>query len=90
MTRFLAQLLCGLFALLITGIVVMLVLANRAPVSISTTPLPYQLEMPLYLIMALCFLAGLMLGLWLYIGLKLKTGFIIRKQRRQLATAPKP
>lgn len=90
MIRFLAQLLCGLIALVIAGFVVMLVLANRDPVSISTNPLPYELEMPLYLVMALCFLSGLMLGLWLYIGMKLKTSLIIRKQRRQLATAPKP
>jgi len=87
--RLIAQLLCGLFVLVVTLAVILLVLANRASVTLATTPFPYQIEMPLYLVMALCFLLGLTVGMGLYLGLKIKTGFIIRKQRRQLATLPK-
>ena len=88
MLRFIAQLLCGLCVLVVTGIVVMLVLANREYITLDTTPFPYHIEMPLYLLMALCFLAGLGIGLILYSGLKLRTSLVTRKLRRQLATLP--
>lgn len=92
MFRFIAQLVCGLFALLLAGFVVLLVLANRSAVTVSTHPLPYQLEMPLYLVIAASFVVGLLIGLLFYTGLKIRTGITTRKLRRQLAigqAAPK-
>lgn len=85
MFRFITQLLCGLFALLLTGFVVLLVLANRSTVTVSAHPLPYQLEMPLYLVIALSFVLGLAIGLLFYASLKVKAGLTTRKLRRQLA-----
>lgn len=42
--------------------------ANRAPVAVSLDPLPYAVELPLYLLVFVSFLIGLCLGgllLWL-------------------------
>ena len=83
--RFIAQCVCGLLSLASATLIILLVLANRAPVALSLHPLPYALELPLYLIMALTFLAGLAVGLSLYLGQRIKSSLIIRRQRRQIA-----
>jgi uncharacterized integral membrane protein len=74
----------GLMLFLTLG-VVSLVLANRAPVTLSLAPLPYTLETPLYLIVVLAFLIGLIPGLWLYTGERIRHYLDARRLRRQLA-----
>lgn len=85
MFRLLARIVCGLFACMVAVIVVTLVLSNRTETTLSLNPLPYEANLPLYLVIVLSFLLGLSVGLFLYAGLKLRTSFERRKLRRQLA-----
>lgn len=50
--------------------------ANRAPVAVSLDPLPYAVELPLYLLVFVSFLIGLGLG-----GLLLWLGGLRRKPK---------
>jgi uncharacterized integral membrane protein len=83
--RFLFNLFSLGLMLLVTLCVVSLVLANRVPVTLSLAPLPYTLETPLYFIFVLSFLIGLIPGLWLYMGERIRHFLDARRLRRQLA-----
>lgn len=85
MFRLFARIVCGLLACLLAAIVVTLVLANRTETVLSLDPLPYEVTLPVYLVIALSFLLGLIVGLFLYAVLKLRTSLERRKLRRQLA-----
>lgn len=86
MFRLLARILCGLLACALAGLVVTLVLSNRAETVITLTPLPYELVLPVYLVIALSFILGLFVGLVLYLNLKFRTSLERRRLRRQMAT----
>lgn len=47
---------------LLAGIVILLAVANRDVVPLRLDPLPYAFEAPLYLLLFLVFLAGLVVG----------------------------
>lgn len=87
MIRFLARILCGLCAFAISALIVTLVLSNRTETTLTLTPLPYELTLPVYLVIAFAFLLGLSVGIMLYVGLKFRTGIERRRLRRQLAAS---
>lgn len=87
MFRLFARVLYGLIACSICVLIVALVLSNREEVILALRPLPYELAMPLFLVIAVAFLLGLGTGLLLYMRLKLKASLECRKLRRQLASA---
>ncbi|WP_300295414.1 LapA family protein [Ferrovibrio sp.] len=51
-----------LFAALLLIILVVFAVSNRQGVTVSLEPLPFILDLPLYLLVFLVFLAGLILG----------------------------
>lgn len=87
MLRLLARILCGLIACLISALIVALVLSNRNDTTLTLQPLPYEITMPIYGVIALSFLLGLSIGIILYITLKLRTSMERRRLRRQIAAS---
>lgn len=89
MFRFAVRLICGLIACGISALVVMMVVSNRSDTVLSLTPLPYELTLPVYLVIALGFVLGLLVGLVLYLKLSFRTALERRRFRRQLAASAK-
>lgn len=47
---------------LLAGLLLLFIVNNHAPVSVSLFPLPYAAQMPLFVLPLLCFCAGLLAG----------------------------
>ncbi len=89
MIRFLSRVICGLIACTLSVLVVMMVLSNRSDTTLTLTPLPYEMTLPVYLVIALGFVIGLLVGMILYINLSFRTSLERRRLRRQLAASAK-
>jgi uncharacterized membrane protein YciS (DUF1049 family) len=87
MIRSLVRIVCGLCAFAISVVIVVLILSNRSETIIALHPLPYEITLPIYMVIAIAFLLGLCIGLILYMRLKFRTSLERRKLRRQLAAA---
>lgn len=69
--RSLKKLIYSIIAFLITILVVLFALSNRQTVDLAVWPLPYSAATPVYLALALAFLAGFLVGaaaMWLSDG----------------------
>lgn len=87
MIRFVSQIFCGFLALLTAALMINFALSNRTNVGLTLSPFPYHIELPVFLLMTLFFLAGLFLGLIFYLRIRIKCGLLERKLRRQMLAA---
>ncbi len=73
-----------LFLLLLTALLVLFAVVNRHDMLISLYPLPYQLELPVYLFVAFFFFIGFIIA-WLLITIR-HTGdaLALRKSRKRV------
>jgi branched-subunit amino acid transport protein len=71
---------CALNALIIAVVV-----SNRSLTEISLYPLPYELRLPLFAVMGACFVLGLVTGIILYLGLRLRTAHEHYRLKRQIS-----
>ncbi len=89
MFRFIARAFCGLIACAAGIAVIAMVLSNRERVTLTLEPLPYEVTMPIYLVITLGFIIGLGVGLLLYANYRFRASLKYRRLRRQVATQAK-
>lgn len=73
-------------ALIITALLILFAIVNREFIAISLFPLPYEIELPKFLIAIICFGAGLIVG-GLLMSLKLNRALRVSHKSHQRAIA---
>ena len=73
-----------LLVLLFSVILILLAVANRHDVTLSSYPLPYEITLPVYLFVLVFFLAGFAMATLTKSLFALKKGHDIRKQKQQI------
>lgn len=83
-----------LIVLVLLAVAVLFALVNRAPVELSVWPLPYTVTAPLFLVILMVLLVGILIGAamsWVgghkYRALARQRGHEVEAMRRQLAQA---
>ena len=74
------------FAMLLTALLVLFAIVNREFIAISLFPLPYEIELPKFLVAIICFGTGLLVG-GIMMSMKLNRALRVSHKSHQRAIA---